>query len=299
MAIIIPGANSAKLAGHIARLSKCGLVDVERKLFPDGDRYVRLAVTEKIGGGDDVFVLGSTWPNQDSALFELMLLADAATLSGAKTIRAVIPYMSYSRQDKKFLEGEPLSLDVILRALKSAGVSSILTVDSHFMRASSSSLGDATTIERCGMEITSLSAYPLLLEKVTSMVKRPVIIAPDKSMEAPLKKFGEVLVIEKSRDRVTGKVSAVEKLYPVDGKDVVLVDDMISAGGTMIKAAQLLSKSNPASFTACCTHGLFVEGADKRMIDAGITRIVSTDTIDGKYSEVSVAQIIADAILDA
>lgn len=295
MTIIIPGANSAKLAGQVARLSKCGLMDVERKLFPDGDRYVRL--TEKIGGGDDVFVLGSTWPNQDSALFELMLLADAAASSGAKTVRAIIPYMSYSRQDKKFLEGEPLSLDVILRALKSAGVSSILTVDSHFMR--SSSMGAATTIERCGMEITSLSAYPLLLEKVTSMVKRPVIIAPDKSMEAPLKKFGEVLVIEKSRDRVTGKVSAVEKLYPVDGKDVVLVDDMISAGGTMIKAAQLLSKSNPASFTACCTHGLFVEGADKRMIDAGITRIVATDTIEGKYSEVSVAQIIADAIRDA
>ncbi len=295
MTILIPGANSAKLAGHVARLSKFNLVNAERKLFPDGDQYVRL--TKEIGGGDDVFVLGSTWPNQDSALFELMLLADAAAKSGAKTVRAIIPYMSYSRQDKKFLEGEPLSLDVILRALKSAGVSSILTIDSHFMR--SSSMEAITTIERCGMEITSLSAYPLLLEKVTSMVKRPVIIAPDKSMEAPLKKFGEVLVIEKSRDRITGKVSAVEKLYPVDGKDVVLVDDMISAGGTMIKAAQLLSKSNPASFTACCTHGLFVEGADKRMIDAGITRIVSTDTIEGKYSEVSVAQIIADAILDA
>lgn len=289
MTILIPGANSAKLAGHVAMLSKCGLVNAERKLFPDGDRYVRL--TEKISGAD-AFVLGSTWPNQDSALFELMLLADAAILSGAKTVRAIIPYMSYSRQDKRFLEGEPLSLDVILRALKSAGASSILTVDSHFMRA-----GGKTTA-REGVKITNVSAYPLLMEKATSMVERPVIIAPDKSMEAPLKKFGEVLVIEKSRDLVTGAVSAIDKLYQVNGKDVIFVDDMISAGGTMIKAAAILSRSKPSSMTACCTHGLFVEGADKRMTEAGITRIVSTDTIEGKYSEVSVASIIAEAIRD-
>lgn len=287
MPVLVPGANSAKLSGRVAQLAGCGLVNAERKTFPDGDQYVRL--TGKISGAD-AFVLGSTWPKQDSALFELMLLSDAAILSGAKSVKAVIPYMSYSRQDKRFLDGEPLSLDVALRALKSSGMSSILTVDSHFMRAG------GKTIVRQGVKITNVSAYPLLMKKVTSMVAKPVIIAPDKSMEAPLKEFGEVLVIEKSRDRVTGAVSAVEKAYPVEGKDVIFVDDMISAGGTMIKAAQLLSKSRPASMTACCAHGLFVDGADKRMKEAGITRIVSTDTIESAYSEVSVAPIIADAI---
>lgn len=288
MAVIVSGTNSVALSGRVAQLAGCGPVKVERKKFPDADQYVRL--TGKIGGAD-VFVLGSTWPNQDSALFELMLLADAALLSGARSVRAVIPYMSYSRQDKRFLEGEPLSLDVVLRALKSSGISSILTVDSHFMRAG------GKTIVREGIRITNVSAYPLLLKKVTSMVDKPVIIAPDKSMEAPLKEFGEVLVIEKSRDRVTGKVSAVEKAYPVNGKDVIFVDDMISAGGTMIRAAAILSKSRPASMTACCAHGLFVDGADGKMKEAGITRIVSTDTIESEHSEVSVAPVIADAIM--
>lgn len=264
------------------------MVAVERKLFPDGDRYVRLSSHSSINGGT-AFLVGSTWPNQDSSLFELLLLADASRKSGASKVCAIVPYLSYSRQDRKFLEGEPVSLDVVLNALKSAGILSIITVDSHFMRSTGK-------VERCGLTITNLSAYPVLMEKVTSIVKRPVIIAPDKSMEAPLKKFGEVLVIEKSRDRTTGKVSAVEKAYPVEGKDVIFVDDMIAAGGTMIKAAQLLSKSRPASMSACCTHGLFVEGADKRMREAGITRIVSTDTIESEYSAVSVAPMIAEAI---
>ncbi len=289
MPVIIPGANSAKLSGRVAQILGCALIKVERKNFPDADQYVRL--TGKIDRAD-AFVLGSTWPNQDSALFELMLLADAAIMSGAKTVSAIIPYMSYSRQDKRFLDGEPLSLDVVIRALKSSGISSILTVDSHFMRAG------GKIVTREGVKITNVSAYPLLMKKVTSMVGRPVIIAPDRSMEAPLKEFGEVLVIEKSRDRMTGAVSAVEKGYPVEGADVIFVDDMISAGGTMVKAAAILSKSKPSSMTACCAHGLFVDGADGKMKEAGMARIVSTDTIESAYSEVSVASVIAEAMVE-
>lgn len=284
--ILIPGSNSISLSEKVASISGCELVAAERKLFPDEDQYVRLSSHSTSG---PAFLVGSTWPNQDSSLFELMLLADAARKSGASEVCAIIPYLSYSRQDRKFLDGEPVSLDVVLSALKSAGVSSLITVDSHFMRS-------AGKVDRCGLGITNLSAYPILMEKVAPMVKRPVIIAPDKSMEAPLKKFGEVLVIEKSRDRLTGKVSAVEKTYPVEGKDVIFVDDMITAGGTMIKAAQLLSKSGPASMSACCTHGLFVSGADQKMKEAGITRIVSTDTVESRYSAVSVAPMIAEAI---
>lgn len=288
MAAIIPGKNSTGLSEKVVtQLAGCSLAKIERKRFPDGDQYVRLLSDVN---GAEAFILASTWPDQDSSLFELMLLSDAALSAGAKSVMAVVPYLSYSRQDKKFLDGEPLSLDVVVRALKSSGISSLLTVDSHFMRAS------GRTMARCGMEITNVSSYPLLMEKVTSMLERPVIIAPDKSMEAPLRAFGEVMVIEKSRDRVTGKVSAVERIYPVENKDVIFVDDMISAGGTMIKAAAILSKSRPASMTACCAHGLFVEGADKRMKEAGITGIVSTDTIESAYSEVSVAPVIAEAL---
>ncbi|RLE52281.1 MAG: ribose-phosphate pyrophosphokinase, partial [Candidatus Methanomethylicota archaeon] len=107
--IIVPGAYSETLALKLAELLKCEVLNVERKLFPDGESYVRFSDPSKVKG-EDVIIVQTTYPEQDKRLMELFLMLDAAKDFNAKNVIAVVPYLAYARQDKRFREGECLSI---------------------------------------------------------------------------------------------------------------------------------------------------------------------------------------------
>ena len=166
--LVIGGPASARLAEEIARLSGLDFVEVEAKRFPDGESYVRLTSEVK---GEKVFIVQSTYPPQDTHLIQLFLLADAAHRSGASEIVAVVPYLAYARQDKVFRPNEPVSIEAILKLLKTLGVQRMITVDVH----------SPEVFGRVGMECVNLSAVGILAKHFLDLgFKGASAFAPDR-----------------------------------------------------------------------------------------------------------------------
>ena len=297
--IIVPGSKSKSLARHVARLCKGEFLDVERKKFSDRDQYVRLLILGKNASlaRRTIYIVQTLYPGQDSALVELLLLIDAAKRTGASKIIPIIPYMAYSRQDKKFLEGESIAANAILKSL---GCLSIITFDSHFNRG-------RCLFEREGVWIRNISAFPLIVEAARELSKGAglVFVAPDQSVQKSLKSLLRyedcVIVFEKTRNRHTGRIESVPQKLPVGhgwkGLPCVLIDDMITSGTTMALAAKLLRDAgHHGKMIAACTHGIFTNDCEKKLKTAGIGKIISTDTVRTRHSTASIAPLICDEI---
>lgn len=284
------GPASTKLAEDTAKLLRAKRIKVEHKLFPDGESYFKLTGGEV---AQTVFAFQSTYPPQDRHLMQLVLMSNKFMEDGAKVV-AIVPYLAYARQHRTFLLGEVVSLKAIARMMASAGIKRMVTIDIH-------------NIEGLGffdIPAHSLSAVPLLAEYLTAAGKlsKPFVIAPDLGASVRAEAMAtrmncEFSALEKTRDRVTGETSirAPQGLL-VRGKDVVIVDDMISTGGTIAKAAKVAKDGGARSVTAACTHALLSEGAMDKMKAAGVGELVATDTVPSPYSKVTVAPLIADFI---
>jgi len=299
--IIIPGSRSVGLAARIAATAHAALLPVFRKQFSDNDQYVRLELEEariRSIKGKTAYIVQTLYPGQDSALVELLFLIDAARRAKASRVIPVIPYMAYSRQDSVFLAGECIASDVVLKSL---GVSQIITFDSHFNRGMKS-------FKRAGVRVRNISAFPLLVSKVKELSrgKSIVFVAPDssvkKSMKALAGKDDYVIVFEKKRDRRTGKIESTLLGIPPESSGwknavCVIMDDIITSGTTIAKAAEALrSKGHSGRIIAACTHGLFTADCERRLETAGVSLIISTDTIRTSHSLVSVAPLVSAEI---
>jgi ribose-phosphate pyrophosphokinase len=291
MARIIAGANTEKLAQEIASLSGIRKYGKAAKRFPDGELYVKLE-----GGrlqGEKVFILQSLYPRQDECLMELFLTIDAVKRSGGKPY-AVIPYFAYARQDKVFLEGEALSLEAIGKILKALGTEGIVTVDAHFRRKEGA-------FSFFGIPAVNLSAAKLLFEhaKEVSLGIPFMVAGPDKGSSEFLSPFRDAIFMEKSKLFREGRdVREYEVVVKVpeglSGKKVLLLDDIVSSGSTMIEAAGAL-KGKKCSVMVGCVHGLFI-GDSLKKIGKLADYVFCTDTVESEAAKVSVAKLIAKEI---
>ena len=284
------GPSSVQLADETAKLLRAKQIRVDHKLFPDGENYFKLTGDEV---AHNVFVFQSTYPPQDRHLMQLMLMSNKLMEDGVKVV-AVIPYLAYARQHRTFLLGEVVSLRTVARMLASAGIKRVITIDIHNVEG----------LGFFGIPAHSLSAVPLLADHLIAneSMNRPFIVAPDAGASVRADAMAtrikcEFAALEKSRDRVTGETSVrMPQGIDVAGKDVVILDDMISTGGTIAKAAQLAREKGAKGVIAACTHALLAEGAMAKMKEAGIRDLVATNTVPTPYSKVSVAPLIADFI---
>ncbi len=267
-----PGAPEGFASGVAERLG-AELVKPAYKVFPDGESYVRLP-----GGLEGtVVVVQSMYPMQDKRLVEALLLAEAAYGAGASRVILVAPYMAYARQDKRFLEGEPISIKAVLKALGSAGYDALVTIDIHKPESLAYFPGRAV----------DATAVPQLAEAVSRAISGEggvVVVAPDKGALARARMMAGILgaeydYLEKHRDRYTGEVTYRPKTVDVQGKTVVIVDDMVSTGGTMAKAASMLRGLGASRVIAACTHGLFIGGALERLRRAGVEEVYAANTV--------------------
>jgi ribose-phosphate pyrophosphokinase len=284
--LVLAGPASEELGRSVA--AKLGLetLPYSFKIFPDGES--KFTVEAKLAG-KSVYVVQSTYPPVDQHLFQLLLVSHHLSQEGAK-VTAVVPYLAYARQDKAFLPGEVLSLGVVSHLMRSAGVRRVVTVDIH----------SAEGLSLFSSPIFSVSAIPDLVKYVRAELnhERVIVIAPDfgasKRTEAFATLYGaERLQIRKKRDRVTGEVTIEEPTLGVKGKIVLIVDDIISTGGTVEASAKTVLRQGASKVIAVCVHPLLVGDATARLEKAGVSEIIGTNTVPGKYSVVDVSAAIA------
>ena len=289
--IIIPGPASVVLGEAIAKELGFEATLLNHRLFPDGETYIRFPEAIQ---GKTVVLVQTTAPNPDRKLMQLLFMARTAKDLGAARIIAVIPYLAYARQDKRFLEGEALSFDIILGMLESAGVNDMVLIDIHNEKAV-----DAL-MNKHEMRIHTLTAIYYLAEYMKeNSYQGAYSLSPDMGRSELVEKVSQLMgggfaFFMKVRDRYTGKTTMKAKNLDLDGKDVVIFDDIISSGGTMARAIQGLKDQGAGKVAAVCTHALPVPGANEKLKNAGADKIVATDTVESIYETVSVARLVAD-----
>lgn len=273
-------------------------VDLGRAIvtqWKNGETRVKL---EENVRGSDVFVVQPTSCPVNHHLMELLLMIDALRRASATRITAVIPYYGYAKQEKKTSGREPISAKLVANLLTVAGATRVLAVDMH-----------SPAIEGFfDIPVDHLRATPLLARALRHDIQDDiVVVSPD---------AGGVVRAEDFRERAKGSLAIISKQHPsadktetvemvgdVDGKIAVIVDDMISTGGTLVQAAKLLKERGAAKIHVCATHGVFADDAIQMIDASSIDEIIVTDTIPlpehgkGRVKVVSVAALLAEAIM--
>ena len=285
---VIAGSASKDLGKRIARRLKAPYVEAKTRVFPDGESKITFG---RIPKNSVILVVQSTYPPVDTNLLQALSIISQARKVSSK-IYAIIPYMGYARQDRQFLSGEVVTMSIVARMLRSAGAKKIVVVDIHSKIA----------LNHFKIPKENVSAIPELAKYFKRMkLKDALVVSPDMGGALRAKRFASLIntdfiALKKSRNRKTGKVVIQSSKVDVRGKDLILVDDIISTGGSIVKAAQFLKKQKCKRVFVACTHGLFVEDAEKKIKNAGVSRIISTNTIPRNTSKVDISGVIADSI---
>jgi ribose-phosphate pyrophosphokinase len=281
---ILGGTSAKNIAINLANRLSQPLLQTTYKRFPDDEFYVRLH--ENITN-EDVLIVQTAYP--DPKIVELLLLQDAVHEAGAKTITVILPYFGYSRQDKKFEDGEAISARAIAQHI-SMHADSVITVDPHKDHV----LKFFTVPAYECSAVSTIAQY--LKEKNIDFVLAPDKGAKERAREAATLINCEYDYLEKTRiDGTTVKITPKE--LDARGRHVAIIDDIISTGSTMAHSIKELKKQGAASVSVACTHGLFVGGAKEKLLAAKCDEIISTDTIETEYSKVSAADCIAETLL--
>jgi ribose-phosphate pyrophosphokinase len=287
---IISGKSSENLAKELSKKVKGNFVKSEIRIFPDGESKITLI--GKISGKKSI-VVQSIYPPVDTNLVQALSLIAKAKENSSEVI-AVIPYMGYARQDREFLPGEIVTMKVLGKLFKGAGASKIIVVDIHSL------IG----FKHFSIKTKNVTAIPDLVKYFKKLsLKNPLVISPDQGGKERAKKFAKefnsnYIALDKKRDKKTGKIKITTKRTDeVENRDLILIDDMISTGGSIIKATQFLKKQKCKKIYVACTHALLMNDAEKKIKKAGVTSIISTNTIPGKTSKVDISKIIAKAIM--
>ena len=285
---VIGGNASKDLAKRIARRLKAPYVETQTKIFPDGESKITLGHISK---NSIILVVQSTYPPVDTNLLQaLSIISQARKISSR--IYTIIPYMGYARQDKQFLSGEVVTMSVVAKMLQVAGAKKVFVVDIH----------SKTALNHFKIPSENISAIPELAKYFKKLkLKNSLVVSPDTGGSLRAKKFANLLntgfiTLKKSRNRNTGKVRVISSKVDVHGKNLILVDDIISTGSSIIKATQFLKKQKCKRVFVACTHGLFVGDAESKIKKAGVSQIISTNTIPRTTSKVDISGVIAESI---
>lgn len=289
--LIIPGPASKELGNQIAKNLKLRSYPVDYRLFPDGESYIKIYPELK---GETAVIVQTTAPDPDRKLMQLFMMTKTAKDFGADRVISLVPYLAYSRQDKRFQKGEALTLDVTLAILEKTGVSDLIVFDIHNEKS-------LRLIEKDHkVKVHNLSAIPILANYLMNKeYENAFSLSPDKGAIHLAQKADSVLkgghgFFEKLRDKKTGDIEMVVKDLDVEGKKAIVFDDIISSGGTMAKAVQGLKKQGAVRVAASCSHALFMNGAEDKLIKSGVNLILTTDTVVNPFTQVSISGAVAE-----
>ncbi|GAB7255978.1 ribose-phosphate pyrophosphokinase [uncultured Polaribacter sp.] len=284
--------QSTVLAEKIAKEYNTTLGKVKTTYFSDGE--FQPAFEESVRGRR-VFIIGSTFPNADN-LMEMLLMLDAAKRASARHITAVMPYFGWARQDRKDQPRVAIGAKLVANLLQSAGATRIMTMDLH-----------ADQIQGFFEKpVDHLFASTIFMPYIKSLnLENLTIASPDmggsKRAYAYSKHLHSDVVICYKQRKKANVISHMELIGDVEGKNVILVDDMIDTGGTLAHAADLMMARGAKSVRAICTHPILSGGAYEKIENSGLTELIVSDTIPlkketSKIKVVSCAPLFADVM---
>jgi ribose-phosphate pyrophosphokinase len=289
---IFAGRSSEALATKVAESFGVKLGDVKVSVFSDGEFQPSFEETVR---GQDVFIVQSTMPPTEN-LFELLLLVDAARRASARKIITVIPYFGFARQDRKDKPRVAIGAKLVANMLMAAGVDRIMTMDLH-----------ADQIQGFfEVPVDHLYASTLFFGEIEKLdTSNLVVAAPDaggaKRANSYAKKLNCGLALCHKHRKRPNEVAEMTVIGDVDGKDVIIIDDMCDTAGTLTTAADLLIEKGALSVRAFCTHAVLSGPAYERIQNSQLTELIVTDTIpmsqkSDKIRVITVAELFGDVI---
>ncbi|CAG9468358.1 ribose-phosphate pyrophosphokinase [Campylobacter upsaliensis] len=290
---IFSGSANLEFAKQISKYLSLPLSDAGVKRFSDGEISVQIDESVR---GKDVFIIQSTCAPANDNLMELLILTDALRRSSANSITAIIPYFGYARQDRKANPRVPISAKLVADLIETAGIDRVATIDLH-----------AGQIQGFfNIPVDNLYGSIVFNDYIKSKhFKNAVVGSPDiggiARARSVAKKLGlDIIIVDKRREKAN-ESEVMNIIGDVNGKDVVLVDDIIDTAGTIVKAAKALKEKGANSVMACCTHAVLSGEAYERIAKGDLDELVITDTIPlkkehEKIKVLSVAPIFAEVI---
>ncbi|XNQ38209.1 ribose-phosphate diphosphokinase [Bacillus sp. 1P10SD] len=287
--------SNRKLAEEMAQILGCELGRSSVSRFSDGEIHINI---EESVRGSEVYLVQSTSQPGNEYIMELLIMIDALKRASARAINVVIPYYGYARQDRKARSREPITAKLIANLLEKAGAHRVLTMDLH-----------APQIQGFfDIPVDQLLGVPILSDYFESKgLEDIVVVAPDN---------GGVTRARKMASRLHAPIAFVDKRRPrpnvaeimnivgnIEGKNAILIDDLIDTAGTITLAANALMEKGAKAVYACCTHPVLSGPAVSRIEASPIKELVVTNTIElpeekmiGKITSLSVAPLLAEAI---
>lgn len=290
---VFSGRANRPLAEEIGSYLGISLSEIEISDFADGETYVK--IKENVRGAD-VYIIQPTSPPTNSNLMELLIIIDALRRSSARRITAVIPYFGYGRQDRKVEPRVPITSKLAANLITTAGASRILTMDLH-----------AGQIQGFfDIPVDHLFSAPIIIEYLKKRSRDLVIVSPDtggvERARAIAKRLDAGLGIIDKRRPEKNKSEVLNVIGDVSGKNVIIFDDLIDTGGTIVNAASALKKSGAASVSCAVTHPLLSQNAQERLEKAELEEVIVCNTIPivniicKKIKVLSVARLFGEAI---
>ncbi len=295
--VIFTGNSNPQLATAIADYLEVPLGKALVGRFNNGE--IRVQIEENVRGAE-VFIVQPTCGNVNDTLMELLIICDALSRSSAKTITALVPYYGYSRQEKKTTGREPITAKLVANLLTVAGCDRLVTVDLH-----------AAAIQGFfDIPVDNLVAMPIVVDYFSQKgipKHELVVVSPDAGGVNRARAFAERLgaglaIIFKRRPRPDA-IDVIDLVGEIDGKTVLIVDDIISTGGTLLRGVEMLIERGAKRVFAATTHGLFAGQSIEAIEASPIEEVIVTDTVPisssarrGKITVLSVAPLLGEAI---
>ncbi|HDD69383.1 MAG TPA: ribose-phosphate diphosphokinase [Candidatus Korarchaeota archaeon] len=287
---------------NLASKMSIPIIDLQRRVFPDGEVCPRIMIEREDQLRGEEVILSMRMPskscNPNSYLVEVLLaVRNLREHIRASNIQVIMPYFPYARQDNIFRPGEPLSAKYVANLLEEAGVETVYAVTVHLHR-----VGSFPGLFQRARGV-NISGFPSLAEVLKRMdLVNPYIIAPDEEALVWAKEVAECLGTEdyvafiKERDLETGEIRTTIKEIDVRGRDAVVIDDIVSTGGTMANAVRAVREMGARRVYSAFVHPVLVGNALDRIIGGGANEIIASDTLIWEGSKASVVDQLVEEI---
>ena len=291
--MLFTGTANEELGIEIAKYLEMPLSKSTIKRFSDGEISVQISESVR---GKDVYIIQPTSAPANANLMELLIMVDALKRSSANSITAIVPYYGYARQDRKAAPRVPITAKLVANLMEVSGITRMVTVDLH-----------ASQIQGFfDIPVDNLYGSILFIDYIKAKnFKNPVIASPDVGGVARARYFAkklglDMVIVDKRREKAN-ESEVMNIIGDVEGKDVIIIDDMIDTAGTMVKAAKALKDIGANSVMACCTHPVLSGPAYDRINNGELDELIVANTIplresSPKIKVLSTASMLGEVI---